>query len=217
MIRTSVIPSIASGATRVLTLDCITEGLATQGWSVTPQFASADLVRALGEEARTLLDAGAMRPAGVGTGQSARIEPSVRGDQILWLDPLTATPSQWECLVGFEALRQTLNRELQLGLFEFEGHFAAYLPGASYGRHRDLPACSQSRVVSCVLYLNHDWCAEDGGQLRLYLDESGEENHRDVFPQGGTLVSFLSQRFWHEVLPATRSRLSLTGWFRRRA
>jgi SM-20-related protein len=198
-------------------LDSIAEALATQGWSVARQFVAADLVRELGEEASTLLDAGALRPAGVGTGKSARIEPTARGDQILWLDPLTATPAQREGLEALEALRQTLNRELQLGVFEFEGHFAAYPPGASYRRHRDRPAGSQARVVSCELYLNHHWRTEDGGQLRLYLDESGERNHRDVLPQGGTLVSFLSQRFWHEVLPATRSRLSLTGWFRRRA
>jgi SM-20-related protein len=27
---------------------------------------------------------------------------------------------------------------------------------------------------------------------------------------------FLTERFEHEVLPATRERLSITGWFRRR-
>ena len=41
--------------------------------------------------------------------------------------------------------------------------------------------------------------------------------YRDVLPEGGTLVCFLSQRFWHEVLPARRERLSLTGWFRGRS
>jgi SM-20-related protein len=39
----------------------------------------------------------------------------------------------------------------------------------------------------------------------------------DVLPEGGTLVAFLSERFQHEVLPARRERLALTGWFRRRA
>jgi SM-20-related protein len=28
---------------------------------------------------------------------------------------------------------------------------------------------------------------------------------------------FLADRFAHEVLPATRERFTLTGWFRRRA
>ena len=34
-------------------------------------------------------------------------------------------------------------------------------------------------------------------------------------PEGGTLVCFLSDRFHHEVLPARRERLSITGWFTR--
>jgi SM-20-related protein len=38
-----------------------------------------------------------------------------------------------------------------------------------------------------------------------------------VQPEGGTLACFLSADFEHEVLPAARPRLSLTGWFRRRA
>jgi len=29
-------------------------------------------------------------------------------------------------------------------------------------------------------------------------------------------VCFLSERFEHEVLPAKRERVALTGWFRRR-
>jgi SM-20-related protein len=47
----------------------------------------------------------------------------------------------------------------------------------------------------------------------MYLDESVEH---DVVPAGGCLVVFLSGEVPHEVLPATRERLSLTGWFRRR-
>ncbi|MDQ6997923.1 MAG: 2OG-Fe(II) oxygenase [Mariprofundus sp.] len=35
-----------------------------------------------------------------------------------------------------------------------------------------------------------------------------------VMPQAGRLVTFISEQFPHEVLPASRDRLSLTGWFR---
>jgi SM-20-related protein len=119
-------------------------------------------------------------------------------------------------LSAFDALRLTLNRELQLGLFELEAHFAAYPPGAFYRRHRDQQTGSSGRVVSCVLYLNSEWTAEDGGQLRLFLDPKDTASYQDVLPEGGKLVCFMSERFWHEVLPAARVRLSLTGWFRRR-
>lgn len=49
--------------------------------------------------------------------------------------------------------------------------------------------------------------------MRLYLADGRE---LDVLPEAGTLVLFLSADLPHEVLPATRERLSLTGWLRRR-
>ena len=49
--------------------------------------------------------------------------------------------------------------------------------------------------------------------MRLYLADGRE---LDVLPEAGTLVVFLSADLPHEVLPATRERLSLTGWLRRR-
>jgi uncharacterized membrane protein len=70
-----------------------------------------------------------------------------------------------------------------------------------------------ARVLSCVLYLNIGWSAQDGGTLRIHLDDG---QRYDVLPIGGTLVCFLSERFEHEVLPAKRDRVALTGWFRQR-
>ena len=49
--------------------------------------------------------------------------------------------------------------------------------------------------------------------MRLYLDE---QNSLDVQPMAGRLVLFRSAQLFHEVLPAQRERLSLTGWLRRR-
>lgn len=48
----------------------------------------------------------------------------------------------------------------------------------------------------------------------MYLDD---ERVYDVLPQAGTLMVFMSAQWPHEVLPATRDRLSITGWFLRRA
>jgi SM-20-related protein len=115
-------------------------------------------------------------------------------------------------LQQFEQLRRTLNQELLLGLFEFECHLSMYQPGARYARHLDQFRDDDRRRVSCVLYLNENWCTADGGELRIYADGT----YRDVLPQGGTLVIFLSQQFEHEVLPAHRERYSLTGWFKLR-
>lgn len=48
----------------------------------------------------------------------------------------------------------------------------------------------------------------------MYLEDNVDY---DVLPTGGCLVVFMSGEVPHEVMPATRDRLSLTGWFRRRA
>jgi SM-20-related protein len=195
--------------------DSIADALADHGWCVTPNFVSTDLACELRREARAMLLAGDLRPAGVGTG--ARLAPDVRGDRIAWLEAHDASPAQHACREAFEALRQALNQGLQLGAFEFECHFAAYPAGAFYRRHRDQQTGSRTRVVSCALYLNENWRTQDGGQLRLYLDVKGKGEFREVLPESGTLVCFLSERFWHEVLPAARERFSVSGWFRRRA
>ena len=194
----------------------IVDDLATAGWACAPAFLPQALWTQLAKEAGAAAAAGQLRPAAVGGGSQRRLAEQTRSDDMLWLDIHHATPAQAAALDRLDRLRIACNRELQLGLFEFEGHFAHYANGRFYRRHRDQLAASDARVLSCVVYLNSDWREHDGGQLRLYLDADGGPRYVDVPPVGGTLVCFLSARFWHEVLEAQRERLSLTGWFRRR-
>jgi len=193
-------------------LATLIEGIAGPGWVAMPEFLPAALVAALAARARQRHAAGDFRAAAIGSGTSRQIVAEVRGDEIHWLDRDPCAAEQ-EFLRRLEELRLALNRELQLGLFECECHYALYPPGAVYARHVDQFAGDARRIVSTVLYLNEAWSADDGGQLRLYLEDGG---HADVLPEGGTLALFLSERFAHEVLPASRERLSLAGWFRRR-
>ena len=195
----------------------VADALAEAGWARIPEFLPDPIWRALGEELRACHAQGGLRAAGVGTGERSRVASDVRGDQIRWLEPTSRSVAQQHALSCLEDLRQTLNRELQLGLFEFEGHFALYPPGVGYRRHQDQHQGSHARVLSCVMYLNSGWKTEDEGQLRLYLDQAGRADCREVVPEGGSLVCFLSDRFWHEVLPAHRERLSISGWFRHRS
>ncbi len=187
--------------------------LAAAGWSVAPGFLPGDEVRALADEAFDLWRDGAFRQAGVGRGPSFEIRPEVRSDRVLWLDPAAPTAAQGRYLGRMETLRLALNRALFLGLFGFEAHLTLYPPGAFYRRHLDQFKNARHRVVSAILYLNQGWSPEDGGALRLYLDPDDPAAVRDLPPEGGTLVCFLSDTFYHEVLPAARERLSLTGWF----
>jgi SM-20-related protein len=196
--------------------DRICAAIAAEGCAVEGDFLPQATIYALAREARARDAAGEFHAAGVGRG-AARQQRDVRGDRIVWLDQSAASPVEKPVWRALGELRLALNATLQLGLFSLECHYAVYPPGAFYRRHRDRfrdgDMASDVRVISCAMYLNRDWSPADGGALRIY----DGDRVRDVLPVGGTLVCFLSDRFEHEVLPATRERLALTGWFRRRA
>jgi SM-20-related protein len=191
----------------VLTQIC--DALAGPGWIVIPNFLDATTVLELQQLAQSRRDQ--FNRAGVGREAGHQVRSDIRGDSVLWVeDDDAAMRSANERMA---LLQQTLNRELFLGLVELEWHFASYPVGAFYQRHLDQHREQDTRVVTVVQYLNPEWHADDGGQLRIYLDD-GETV--DVTPYGGTLAVFMSNRFEHEVLPARRERWSLTGWYRRR-
>jgi SM-20-related protein len=196
----------------MIDVERIVEELAESGRSVQRGFLAPAEVRALREEAFELWRTGAFRPAGVGAGAEARVHGEIRGDNILWLEA-PATAAQQRYLDELERLRLAINRALYLGLFGFEGHLAVYPPGSFYQKHLDRFQTAGHRVVSCLLYLNDDWKAEDGGELRLYAGPEEDAATQDIAPNGGNFVIFLSGSVFHEVLPATRERVSLTGWF----
>ena len=196
-------------------LDRILEDLATTGRSVQPDFLPRADVQALREESFELWRTGAFRQAGIGAGAEFGVRAEIRSDRILWLQE-PYTDAQRRYLDELERLRLAINQALYLGLFSFEGHLAVYPPGSFYKKHLDRFQKTGHRVVSCLLYLNDGWKPEDGGQLRLYDGSEEDAGYQDVLPEGGNFVIFLSSSVYHEVLPAHRERVSLTGWFRTR-
>jgi len=194
----------------------IADALAGPGWCLTPGFLSAAQCAALRAQADALDCQGAFKPAGVGRAADLAVRSAVRSDRVCWLDPESRDGAIGAYLAQLEDLRRTLNRDLCLGLFNFEGHLAIYPPGSFYRRHLDQFRGVEQRTLTCILYLNPDWQPADGGILRIYTDPDRPDHYDAVAPTGGTLVTFLSARFEHEVMPAVRERLSLTGWFKRR-
>jgi SM-20-related protein len=190
----------------------VAEGLSDVGYAVTPQFIHEDMASALRSEVQVLIETGGLHPGTIGQGRDNQRQATIRGDVIQWIDGEAASSAVETCLSQLDALRIALNRDLFLGLLDFESHLTAYPAGSRYERHLDQFRNDDRRRVSCILYLNENWVEADGGQLRLYLDSGSP--HRDVLPSGGTLVSFLSSEIEHAVLPARRTRYSLTGWFR---
>ncbi len=192
----------------------IVNDLSLRGYSVSEGFLSRTHVAALAGLALARQADGSLVRAR--TGKVKTENESLRGDSIAWLDENSLEAPVIDCLATFDALRLSLNEQLFMNLHEIESHFAIYPPGAVYRKHLDQFAVGpQSRQLSLVLYLNEGWLSANGGALRLHLDGS-KNDQLDISPTSGRLVLFVSSRFWHEVLPSNRERLSLTGWFRTR-
>ncbi|MFJ7566312.1 2OG-Fe(II) oxygenase [Herminiimonas sp. NPDC097707] len=190
----------------------ICNDLETQGWSQQDFSLPDELIITLAAECRQMSVDGTLKSAGIGRAEGQVLRQDIRGDQIAWLKAGQSIACD-RYLQIMESVRQMLNRTLYLGLEEYESHFAMYSPGAYYLKHLDRFRDDDCRIVSAVIYLNPDWQPEQGGALRLHLDENHME---DITPLGGRLVLFMSADMPHEVLPATHDRISLAGWFRRR-
>jgi SM-20-related protein len=186
------------------------ETLAAKGWGVFDDALPAALADELMAESRSNEDQ-RYRPAGIGRNDLLQTDLQIRSDDIQWLKG--ATDAERRYLALMEALRSTLNRELFLGLFDYECMFARYQEGAFYLVHKDAFTGERNRVLSTVLYLNPGWQDSEAGELVLYT-QNGKEVLARITPLHNRLVLFLSEQFPHEVLPTHRTRYSLTGWFR---
>lgn len=187
--------------------------LTMHGWSQHNCFLSPELNTSLAGECRQLRDQNILVRAQTGKRNHKESSNQLRGDRIAWLQ---AGQSQ-ACdayLDMMEQLRILLNQSLYLGLEDYESHFSFYAPGASYSRHVDRFHNDDARTISVVIYLNDDWIAEQGGALRLHPVDLPST---DITPIACRMVMFLSADMLHEVMPASRDRMSLTGWFRRRS
>ncbi len=190
------------------TFENIADGLAENGYAVAEHFLSEEEVKNILDlkEFKSGLDH--LKKAGIGKSQSHHINESVRGDYIHWVDKNTSNPFLKIYLNKLEQLMQFLNENLFLSLKDIEIHMTVYPAGSFYKRHLDQFNRDDHRKLSVICYLNEDWRENEGGQLRMFLPEGAV----DFFPTAGRLICFRSDQIEHEVLPATRPRLSITGW-----
>ena len=194
----------------------IIDALVEPGWIVRQGLFSDDYLRQLVAEVYSLWQSANFRRAKIGQGDAQTMQTEIRSDFIHWLDPEQLTPLQQQYWDFIQQLREIINRTLYLGLVNFEAHFAVFPEGAFYKKHLDQFKTTQLRMVTCLLYLNENWQAEDGGQLRIYdPSDPSSESYFEVLPTFGTFVCFRSDLIYHEVLPAHRERFSLTGWLRK--
>jgi len=191
-----------------LVYETVADGLAEHGYAIIDQFVSPLEVAGiltLDEFRSGLLH---FQKAGIGKREEKKINERIRGDYVHWIDRQAAGP---ELNVYFQRLGEMIlyiNQSLFLSLKDFEVHLTLYPAGSYYKRHIDQFKGDDHRRLSIILYLNNDWKSEEGGQLCLHLP-AGPLN---IDPVAGRMVCFRSDTIEHEVLPATRDRLSITGW-----
>ena len=188
--------------------DSVADGLATEGISVIDKFLSLEEVKSIVEEDEFKNGLLRFKKAGIGKAQDKQINESIRGDYIQWIDPITASSSVQLYLDRISQLRMFLNQSLFLSLKDAEVHKTIYPTGSFYKRHLDQFKKDDHRKLSMICYLNEEWKETEGGQLRVYFPD----REQDFFPTAGKLICFRSDLLEHEVLPASRPRMSLTGW-----
>lgn len=191
--------------------ELLVQGFIDKGYYVSTDFFELEFVEKLRQDLKFLLPE--FHRAGIGNWQDHIVEGSIRKDEVFWIDEETSDASG-EFLRRMNELKDYLNYTCYAGINGSEFHYARYPEGAFYKKHVDSFKNSNDRLFTFILYLNEtNWQPEDGGQLKMYLD--GKELL--IEPQGGKIVFFKSDEIEHEVLPANRERLSVTGWFRKSA
>ena len=204
-------------------LTTIIDDLTKNGYAICEDFLPAQIIQALADKAEKRYIDGEMLVAKTGKNANAQ-HSAIRNDSIYWLDEDSLNSSTQTYFAKIMALKAALNQSLFMNLHDIETHLAVYPIGGVYLKHLDQfkqtgNTATPERQLSSVLYLNDNWQADEGGELRLHLNDAPSNNvsqYIDILPIAGRLVLFLSADFWHEVLPATRNRISLTGWFRMR-
>jgi SM-20-related protein len=185
----------------------VTEAIYQHGYGIIPDFFESDFIQQLTQR---VIESNALKKAGIGRQSNHQRNSDIRRDAILWLN--NEHPTDQKYLAQMEAIRVTLNRQLFMGLFDYESHFAHYSKGAFYKKHLDAFKGRSNRVLTTVAYLDNHWKPGDGGELSLYNEQ--DKLIAKVPPKAGTFVVFLSDEFPHEVHTCHDDRYSIAGWFR---
>ncbi|OWW26644.1 oxidoreductase [Zobellia sp. OII3] len=187
------------------------------GYSIVDDLLSESTVSALRTDLLEKYEDDLFKKAAIGNRLNEVIQTGIRGDFILWMDESHTNDAQNLFFDQINDLASYLNRTCFLGILRKEFHYAVYPEGKFYERHLDTFQNDDRRKLSIVCYLNEDdWQPEHGGELVLYLNGENGEIPKTVYPFPGRAVIFESRDLEHEVKPAKRERLSITGWLKTR-
>tara|TARA_R110000744_G_scaffold371817_1_gene483064 strand:+ start:1174 stop:1875 length:702 start_codon:yes stop_codon:yes gene_type:complete len=195
-------------------IGAISGDIATQGWSWQPDFLPDALAAALRAEIFARDAERELTMAGIGREDAFQLDRSVRLTRISWMDGSSA--AQRAFFDWTEQLRQSLNRTLLIGLFDFEACFAVYPEGGFYDRHLDSFEGARNRVMSLVVYLNEDWTNAKGGALVIWPERASETDApaARLLPLGSGVAFMLSETVPHAVEVTHARRYAIAGWWR---
>lgn len=178
---------------------------------ISENFISQELAKSLSENLLKLYRENKFKPAGISNNLDYSINSLIRSDKIYWLDRAHNNLFENAFLDQMDQFVLYLNRTCYAGIKECEFHYAYYETGSFYKKHLDRFQKDDSRQFSVIVYLNENWKEGDGGQLSIHQVDKVEEV---IYPNIGKGVFFKSNELLHEVLIATRPRLSIAGWLK---
>ena len=189
--------------------------LEKNGFTIIDDFLTGEELTLLQKDYVDLRDEGKFKRAGIGKGAALHLNEKIRSDETYWLDSLALNTVQQILWDKLEILKQQLNQNFYLGLWDFEAHYSYYPIGGLYQAHLDRFSNDDTRTISMVLYLNPAWVVADGGALRIFQKDLALPPI-DINPIGGRLVCFFSADIKHEVLITHKLRMGFAGWWKRR-
>ncbi|KAN0036318.1 hypothetical protein ACTFIV_001609 [Dictyostelium citrinum] len=180
--------------------------------------------------------------AGMNKGTEKWKDKSIRGDYIQWIhrdsnsriqdiDLSSTIPNINYLLDRLDLIKNEFDNVIpNFNSIKTQTQLAVYLNGGRYIKHRDSFYSSESSTVSrritMIYYVNKDWKKSDGGELRLYTNNTNNINQKesttttkqddefiDIEPIADRLLIFLSPFLEHEVLQCNfEPRIAITTW-----
>jgi SM-20-related protein len=190
----------------------ISENISEKGFSITEDFLSTQEVHQVLSKIKALQEEKNFKPAGIGNKDQFHQNKEIRNDSIFWI----GHQDEFFTSLFFSRIEELileLNRSLYLGIKDYEFHLAHYKAGNFYKKHRDAFRSDDARILSVVCYLNLNRKPEDGGELKLYIENQVPIT---IEPIAGKLVIFESH-LEHEVLESHTDRYSITGWLKNKS
>ena len=143
-----------------------------------------------------------------GIGSKAERHSEIRNDSIFWFEKYHQSHLENFYINFLDNIQKNLNESLYLGIKSHEVHYAQYPQGGFYKPHFDNFKGNNKRIITVITYLNEKWKEEDGGILKLHLQDGIQE----IQPKSGSFIAFLSEHILHEVTTSFKERHSITGW-----